>query len=360
VVGLKVRLVLPPGSDPHLGDLWDVVGVLRPPSEGSEALFHEQGLQGTLGASRAVRVADGPAVFAVADDWRTGFSRFTHAQLPPDSAEWIDSLCFHFGDLSTDDKQDLQLSGMYFLVAASGLHVFVLTGLVMVLAGALRLPRSVGVLAVVVVLSLYCLASGLHFATARAAVASLVFLSAYLFGREPDSLSAMALAASAYLLLFPGTVYSMGFQLSVVVIAAVALFLPRRRSAAEGFKGRITANALSCAWAAAIFLLAGQPIVALYTGHFGIAEMPASLLTAFVAPVAIGLCFVAYAIEPVAHVLAAGLLQIALPLTEFLRVTAHSLAGLGLAVELPSFSGYWLVPYYALWLLTWRPRAVPA
>lgn len=357
---LRARLLFPIGTNVHLGERWSVSGVVKPASEGSEAWYQEQGLQGAMKVSRAERLAAGPAVFALADAWRSGFERFTHSWCRKDDAEWLDSICFRSGNLSTEERADLQMAGNSYLVAASGLHVYVLAGLVVGILGLVRSPRAVQVVAVCAVLALYCLATGIHITTVRASLACVAFLAAYLVRREPDALSALALSGSVYLLAFPWSVFSLGFQLSMLVATAVALFMPRVKSTEPTAKARIGAYVVSAGWVAAIVLLAGQPLIALYTGKLSLAQIPVNVITGAAAPVAIGLCFLAYSLQPVSHALAEGVLQGALPLVAFIRAAGLVLGGWGPGLDLPGFSPYWLVGYYGLWLATWRPRAIPA
>jgi competence protein ComEC len=278
--------------------------------------------------------------------------------MPSDDAEWIDLLCFRDGHLSDEDHQLLKQSGLSYVFSASGLHVYVLTAIVFGALTLLRLPRSASILICLLILTLYCMASGLHMSTIRASLSCVLFLSAYLVRREPDTLSALALAAIGYLLFDPFDLFTIGFQMTAIIVAGLALFMPRLITDEMTAVGLILKSAKAIVVAATIILLAGQPIVAYYFQELSLSTIPANLLTAVVAPVAIGLCFVAYPMSKISLTLGAGFLGIAGPLVDFLRVVVVWSTGWR-PIGIPEFSAWWLVLYYGLWLSVWRPRAVP-
>jgi ComEC/Rec2-related protein len=351
VSGFRVKMRAPETMDVHFGDGWAVKGVVRPLSEIAAGALGPEGIQGTLAVYGGQRVSSGPVVFAWADGVRERFEAFAGSVLPAEEAGWLDRLCFRSGSLSASDQEELNEAGAGYLVAASGLQVYVLAGLVFLGLTGVRLPRPVSLAVVCLVLAGYCLATGAHLTTVRASFACVVFGSAYLFRREPDTLSVLALASSAFLLVSPAAVYSLGFVLTAVVVVALALFL--RPGSDLGVLGWVKQAGL----AAAIIVLAGQPVVGFYTGRFSAGAIPSNLLMGGVAPVSVGLAFVGFVFSFVSSAVGAGILSFAGSLAEYLRVVVEWVSNWGFSMAVPAFSAWWLVLYYGLWIAAWRPRA---
>lgn len=357
---LNVRLTCSTIVPMHYGDRWKVSGEVKPLGESASQMVRPGGLQGVLRAFDAVRISEGPWPLVLADTWRADFESLTHRALPPEDADWIDLLCFRDGSISTQDELDLQDSGQSYLFSASGLHVYVLVGILFVTLTTLRVARPVTILTCLATLAVYWMATGMHMSTFRAAISCVLFLSAFLVQKEPDTLSAMGLAGSGFLILFPAGVYLMGFQVSTLIVAAMALYMPRLPAVEPNLRSVAVRGLRSALWAVLIIILAGQPVISYYVGRFSLAALPATILTAFVAVIAVALCFCAYPVSKLSLPLAVGFLSIATPLVDFIRVVVHWLAGTGFSFDIPSFSGYWLVLYYGLWLATWRRRLDPA
>jgi len=75
-----------------------------------------------------------------------------------------------------------------------------------------------------VALFFYAAAAGFHAPMLRSVTMVLVASFAYALRREPDALSALALAGVINLLVEPEAVSSLGFQLSYVAVAALLMF----------------------------------------------------------------------------------------------------------------------------------------
>jgi ComEC/Rec2-related protein len=358
--GSLVRLRCPASLNIHDGDEWNVRGVIRPLSEIAEKTLLPQGVRGTLSINDGTRSDAGPTVFAWSDAMRRGFSGFAAKTLPEDEAAWLDQLCFRTGSLNPQDQKELNEAGAGYLVAASGLQVYVLAALLVGLMTGLRAPRWLALAVVALVLLAYCLSTGAHLSTVRAALACCLFASAYLVRREPDALSALAFAVVGFLLFSPAAVYSLGFTLTVVVIGALALFMRRAPSRDLRLRDQVLTWLWQGATAAMVVIVAGQPIMAWYAGRFSLGAIPANVMSGAVAPVAVGLGFVGYAAGWISQSLGAGILTFSAALADYLKVVTQWVGGASLGFDVPAFSVWWLVAYYGLWLAVWRPRAVMA
>lgn len=133
--------------------------------------------------------------------------------------------------VSREATQALRDSNLAHLLAISGLHVGLVTALVF---GAARLAlaavpytarrwrtKSVAAVVALVAATGYLLLSGAAVATQRAYVMALVALVAVLLNRPAVTLRALAVAATAILVLTPEALAHVGFQMSFAATAAI-------------------------------------------------------------------------------------------------------------------------------------------
>jgi len=191
----------------------------------------------------------------------------------------------------------------------------------------------------------------------RASIAAVAYFSAYLARREPDVLSALAFAAVVYLLIWPFGVYEAGFQISFIVIAALAVF-PARRFKPKTAPQALAADLARLGHIALVASLAALPIVAFAFGQISLLAAPASFLIGLAAPFEILAALAALTLSFVSLPAAHWVMQQAVaPLTGWIEAVSHTIGGPAwTVVAVPDFSGYWLVPIYALALIMWRPK----
>ena len=143
-----------------------------------------------------------------------------------------------------ETTEALRRSNLAHLLAISGLHMGLLTGVVygllrgalaLVPPVALRLPiRKIAALGALAAATFYLMLSGGNVATQRAFVMAAVMLGAVLLDRRALSLRSVALAAILILLWRPEALLSPGFQMSfAATVALVAVFQTLRRRRAR-------------------------------------------------------------------------------------------------------------------------------
>ena len=354
VGGKRLRAIFPSRTPMSKGEVWNVEGKAKPLSEAGDG-YRLRGVNGSLAPVEIAKLADGPWPWRVADGWRRSYEGFVRASLPPEPARWLGAFAFRLQGLEDDEIDALKSTGTIHLIAASGLHVGALGLVGMLLGTALGLPRSATLGLVFALLVLFTMATGLHLPTLRAALAFAAGSSAYLVRRDPDGLSAIALAVLAYLPFDPAAVYDLGFQLSVTVVGLLVLW-PRRGAAEPArtvpalFRERVR-DLLAVSLIAG---LAAEPILAQRNGEITLLTLPANALA--VPPV-----MAAVLASFVLHPLHAGW---AMPLVGGLATFAGRailLAGSvpGTVLHVPPFSPYGLTLVYLPWIAFWRPRARP-
>ncbi len=280
--------------------------------------------------------------------------------------------------VSQDTTEALRRSNLAHLLAISGLHMGLLTGIVygalrlmlaLVPAVALRLPgRKLAALGALSAAVFYLALSGGNVATQRAFVMVAVMLGAVLFDRRAISLHSVALAALLILFWRPEALLSPGFQMSfaatTALVAVFAALRDWRRArpggrAAPGWPKRLMQGIASVALCSLVAGLATAPVAA---AHFhriadygllanilsvplmGTLVMPAAVLAATLWPLGLE---------------GAGLWLMAAGVQWILGV-AHWVAGLDGAVRWVTTPPAWVLPGMALgvlWLILWRGRA---
>jgi len=345
-------------ADVRMGDTLHVEDLAEPPTEAMDARAKVDRILGRirLEPSQYSLVSRGPWPYQVGASWRASLLRLADKSLTPSDASMIGGMAFGATGLIDNERYEaLRDTGTMHLVAASGLHVLVLAGILLAILGTLPIPRAVALALAAVVLVLYACAVGLHAAVIRAVIMAITGSAAYLFRREADALSALALGSIAVLLWRPESLYHPGFHLTIIVVAALVLF--SRRTNELTFAGTIRGSAET----ALIATLASAPILALEFGYVPVIGLALNLVaTVLLAPVIV-LAMLAWATSFAWHDGGVLLMRSAGTLANGLGTLADwggEQKWAGFAV--PAFSPYWLILLYGLPLLMWRKRLRPA
>lgn len=274
-----------------------------------------------------------------------------------------------------DTTEDLRRSNLAHLLAISGLHMGLLTGVVygalrallaMVPLLALRLPiRKIAALGALLAAAAYLGLSGGNVATQRAFVMAAVMLGAVLVERRALSMRSVALAALILLTWRPEALLSVGFQMSfaaTVALVAVFRWLRDRRLKAGRRPGGWRKVLAPLAGAALCSLVAGLATAPYAAAQFhrvaeyglianllsvplmGLLVMPAAVLAAALWPVGL---------EGI------GLWLMALG-TRWILFVADRFGGLEGAVRNVAAPPGWVIPVLSLgvlWLVLWPGRA---
>jgi competence protein ComEC len=122
-----------------------------------------------------------------------------------------------------DIEEPFQQTGTLHLFAVAGLHVGIVARLLWILATVIRLPRKWATLLIIPALLFYAAVTGLHTSSVRAAVMSAVFLGGFLVERKAFALNNLAASAVVILCWDTNELFSIGFQLSFAVVAAIII-----------------------------------------------------------------------------------------------------------------------------------------
>ncbi len=312
-----------------------------------------------------VRPAPWPHRLAAA--WRDSFVAFTDRTLHPSAAAVVQALCFDVrGMLESSDHEAMRRTGTLHLVSASGLHVLLFAMLLRAVFSLLPIPRLVQLALLAGILVFYALATGLEPPIVRSVLMMLLYLAAPYARREPDLLSALSLSAIAILIWRPQELYSIGFQLSFVTVAALGLFLPSFEASEEtrqmfGLK-RLRHSIVQAGWVSAIATAASAPLLAWAFGSVSFVAILANLLVTGVVPFLMGFSFVLHGLSVLSPSIAAwGMQKGVEPLAGWLLAVVQQLGALPwAATETPPVGTLTLLLLYLFLAMLWRPRVRPA
>lgn len=355
--GHRLELSCDSRFDVSLGDRVHLIGLAKPLREGSESYYLTKGVIGRIRPTSLTVIERGPNVYRWALAVRERFLAFTHSNLPEESAAVVDALCFNVtGGLDPELRDQLRETGTIHIVSASGLHVFVIAFALDGLLGLFPIPRALRIAVLGLLLGFYACAAGLHPAIVRSVAMSMIGLTAYLWRREADLLSSMALAGVTYLLFSPLSVYDPGFQFSFIAVSAFGLFGHWGEPVA-GFSrlGDTLRSGL-------IAFVATFPLVAFYFGFVSISAIPANLLIAPIVMVAVVLSMGSFGLSflwpdgggfVMAHAVD--------PLIGLTKGVLGWFGNMSATLQTPeAFSGYFVVAFYLLALGLVRQRVRPA
>ncbi len=125
--------------------------------------------------------------------------------------------------LSYSVRSDLSASGISHVVAVSGMHVSLLTGMILSLFGK---RRTLTVCFCTGVILFFAAMLGFTPSVSRAVLMNCVLLYAPLFRRENDLLTSLSMALLAILLCNPWSLANVSFQLSFAAMAGIVLLTP--------------------------------------------------------------------------------------------------------------------------------------
>ena len=129
--------------------------------------------------------------------------------------------------MSADLKQKLNVAGVRHITAVSGLHVAILTSILMTLLMGLGLWRQQAFYFAIILITLFIVMTGLQPSAIRAGIMGGLFLFAQYLGRMNTSSRTIVFAATLMLVQNPLLLkLDVGFQLSFLAMMGIIYFLP--------------------------------------------------------------------------------------------------------------------------------------
>jgi len=200
---------------------------------------------------------------------------------PPQSSILAAILLGDKRQISDEWKEKLNYAGVRHLTAVSGMHVAILTAILMSVLIAFGFWRQQAFYFTIVLIVLFIIMTGLQPSAVRAGIMGGLFLFAHYFGRGNLSDRAVVFAASFMLAQNPLLLkLDVGFQLSFLAMMGIIYFLPYL----QRYFGKILAMTLS----AQIFTL---PVLIYNFGYLSLAAPLSNILIVPLLPFLMGLGF---------------------------------------------------------------------
>jgi competence protein ComEC len=230
--GAAVEVVAPASAgDLSYGTQVDVVARLSPVAD----VARRPVVRARATTDPAVR-APPSGLLRAAERLRAGLVR-SAAEVPGDAGRLLPAMAVGDTRAVGDLDEAMRASGLAHLTAVSGAHFSLLGGVVLASTGWLRVPRRWRWLPVAAAMAGFVVLVQPGASVVRAAVMGAVGLLGLLPGRPARSVPALACAVVVLLVVDPWLARDLGFALSVVATAGIALLaapLARRWSAGEG------------------------------------------------------------------------------------------------------------------------------
>ena len=143
---------------------------------------------------------------------------------PEESSGFVTALIF--GDQSEINEEDLtnyQRLGLVHLLAISGLHVSLLTGMLFYLGIRIGITRERMILLILVFLPIYTLLSGGSPSVMRSCLMAMLFFALMLFKKRLSASVSIGVIYMVLLFFQPNMLYNIGFQLSFAVTFSIIM-----------------------------------------------------------------------------------------------------------------------------------------
>lgn len=336
-----------------MGDALQMVGAGLPLREGTDTAMTLQEISGRLRIVRIGSVRPGPWWLRMGAIGRQTFRAFLDRWLDPPQSALVEAASFDLNaapDPATVEA--MKRLGVLHFLTASGFNVYLLIAAAFGVLAMLPIPRPIQIGVVLLGVVGYAAATGFAPAVVRAGLTSALAMVAYLVGREPDLLSAGWLAGLLWLVVRPVQVYAPGFQLSLAILSAIALFGQPDRASPGGGRRMLT-ETLGVGMAV---MLATAPLTAYHFGVVPLLGLPVGFVLAFPFAMVVLSAGVGYALSWVVPMVGGGVVSgVTGPLAAGLDAVVVRLGSLGWAeASVPGFSAYWLPLVYGLYLMLWR------
>lgn len=219
-----------------------------------------------------------------------------YAHLPKESADLVTTMVLGADNVDSDTYSVVNRAGTAHLLAVSGLHLSIVTAMVLRLLQGVRIPRRAAVVATVLAALAFSALVGFSASILRSFFMTTVALLARLGTRKSDSLSSLGFAVAIISLFFPawllgrGFWYSAGSALGIVVLGGPLgdRWIARLQGEGKirGFFVRLMVGAAGVSAGAYVFTL---PLFVATGGWISLVSPIANVLVApFAAPVIAG------------------------------------------------------------------------
>ncbi len=288
----RVCITADPYPVVHLGDAVELHGAFEVAADlsmSNRAALLIRGCAGSLYAE-SMRVIDSSSSMqrAVAD-LRTDLGTVLRRSAPGDAGVLLSGLVTGDDDGFSPARKDAFIrTGTTHLTAVSGSNLALVAG-ILATVGSATIGRYRASWQILTILGIwaYAVVSGTHSPSLRAAIVATAAVAAFRFGRRPDFITLILLAAGAMVLVQPQQIESLGFRLSVVASLALVFVL-------NDLTARDRTSRLSFVLTATVAAqLATLPVLLPVFGTVSLMSVPANIVAVPLAAIAMPLAALA-------------------------------------------------------------------
>ncbi|MBQ9041979.1 MAG: DNA internalization-related competence protein ComEC/Rec2 [Eggerthellaceae bacterium] len=222
-VPVAVQAVFSDGEARLCGDTVKAAGSFREADWRKDGYLWQNNAIGTFTITGAESVTDDSPIAFLRALRKSAIQNMGTAGEAPALAKAL--ACGYRRDIEqTSAYASFQRAGLAHLVAVSGAHLVILTGLVAAIVNAAGVPRRLSIALLVAIMGAYLVMSGVPISAVRATIMSSIGVLALLGKRRPSSQNALGLGIVAIVCSNPAASVSVSFVLSVLSTAGIVLF----------------------------------------------------------------------------------------------------------------------------------------
>ena len=192
------------------------------------------------------------------------------------------------GEMSREGRDNFRRTGVSHIVAASGYNVSVVAGVILTMAVA-AIGRKAAMWFVVVGVVVYMFLAGMSAAVVRAGVMGILAVAGLMLGRKGDGYWLLVISSWLMIIVNPGYVEDIGFQLSVAATIGVLYGTPQILNSKHEILD-VTAQNFKTTMGAIVMTV---PLILHHFGNLSVAAPVVNLLVVPVVPLIMGVVGVA-------------------------------------------------------------------
>ncbi|WP_265444568.1 DNA internalization-related competence protein ComEC/Rec2 [Acetivibrio straminisolvens] len=199
--------------------------------------------------------------------------------LPPQQAGLLNGMLIGYREgLSKEVEDAFSNSGLTHLMAVSGANIaFIMLPLIFIFKK-LKFRQNIYNIIIIGILVMFTFITGFEPSVLRAVIMAIIILVGQILKRETDIFTSIAFAAILLLLLNPGSLFNIGFQLSFAATISLVLFYSNLKNMLSfGFLPEFITDVLASTLAAQIGVL---PITVFYFNKISLVSILSNLIVA--------------------------------------------------------------------------------
>ncbi len=267
--------------------------------------------------------------------------------MPPVSSSLLSGIVFG-GDqgLPKSFMEDLQVSGVVHVIAASGMNVTFVAGALIGVLGTF-LKRQIAITIAIFGVLFYAFVSGFEPSIVRASIMAVLAFSAGLLGRQNFALGALFITACVMLFHSPFLVMDVGFQLSFLATLGILIIKPvldliiKKQNSLFKLIGDDLGTTIAAQ-------LATIPILLAVFGNYGLLSILVNALVLWTVPILMVIGSIGLILGMVFEPLGQVVLFLAIPILFYFEKVITYFGNLGWIVTIPEVSPSVWIGYYLL------------